>query len=194
MLKTASILIVATFLQLPLGGGQENNPTGVFMQYGHLDDRFQEKGVILRECLLIRSDGRYYLEKRTQHLPETHNTLTSYEGTVDTRSMDELRRVLSEPRFVALPDFVPPEFPLAAAGLKMIIVTLPLGATGRKVGYLRTSQSSTTPSETSPGGYDSQSSAALEPLVSWVAHFESGRLDTVRNGTGSCTLPVSKGG
>jgi hypothetical protein len=114
--------------------------------------------------------------------------------TVDTRSMDELRRVLSEPRFVALPDFVPPELPLAAAGFKMIIVTLPLGATERKVGYLRTSQSSTTPSQTSPGGYDSQSSAPLEPLVPWVAHFESGRLDTVRNGTGSCTFPVSQGG
>jgi hypothetical protein len=69
----------------------------------------------------------------------------------------------------------------------MIIVKLPLSATERKVGYFRTSQSSAMPSQTSPGGYDSQSSAALEPLVSWVEHFESGRLDTVRNGTGSCT-------
>jgi hypothetical protein len=188
MLKGVSIVVVTTLLQFSFAGELERNPAPTLLQYGRLDDRFQDKSESLRECLVIRNDGQYHFEKRVQHLSDTTNSVASYEGNVDSESMGELRRIIKEPHLLALSDFVEPQFPIAATALRIVTVTLPAGDAQRKVGYFQTSQVPGISSTTVPDKNDSSASVALKPLVSWVAHFENGPLTAVQNGIGSCAF------
>jgi len=188
MLKGASFVIVATLLQFSFAGDVERNPAPTLLQYGRLDDRFQDKSESLRECLVIRNDGQYHLEKRVQRLSEAANSVTTYEGHVDPESMDELRELMKEPHLLALSDFVDPQFPIAATALRIVTVTLRVGDAQRKVGYFQTSRASGISSATVADRNNSSASVVLKPLVSWVTHFESGPLTAVQNGTGSCAF------
>jgi hypothetical protein len=188
MLKGASIVVVTTLLQFSFAGELERNHAPTLLRYGRLDDRFQDKSESLRECLVIRDDGQYHLEKRVQHLFDTENSLETYEGNIDSESMGELRRIVKEPHLLALSDFVDPQFPIAATALRMVTVTLPAGDAQRKVGYFQTRQAPGMSSTTVPDRNDPSASVALKPLVSWVAHFESGPLTAVQNGIGSCAF------
>jgi hypothetical protein len=185
MPTVVSLLVVLLLLQSGAKiSNQHNSPSGVLMQYGQVDERFRVQGLELRECLLIRNDGHYYLETRLQRSPETQNTLTSYEGVIDKPSMERLRRILRDPQLSALPDFMPPTFPLGTATFESIVVSLPEDNKVRQIGYFTTRDTLTS----QPAHHDSQISATLGPLVSWVEHFKNGRLQRVQNGTGSCHL------
>jgi hypothetical protein len=188
MLKIASLLIVAMLLHLHLKAKQDNRPAAVLMEYGRVDDSFQTEGLALRECLLIRNDGHYYFESRRQRLPEPGNTLTSYAGSLDQRSMEELRRILNDPSVVASPEYVGPRFPLHLRGLEVVSVELPLGTTERTIGYFRTRQAMTSDEQQKA----SAASAVLEPLSSWFAQFKNGSLQRVPNFTESCHRPLEQ--
>jgi hypothetical protein len=92
-------------------------------------------GTALSGCLLVLSNGYFYVERRAQRLPERTATLKRYEGTLSSDQLKELTVLLEDKKLVDLPAQELPVIPTTSFAVENLMVEIHRARDVQKVGY-----------------------------------------------------------
>jgi hypothetical protein len=164
----------------------------LLMRLGIVQDSRAADGHSSRECLVVRSDRSYHLERRIQPKGQAGYNLEVYEGMVAPNKFDELETILGSTQIRALPDFRAPQFPISISTFEMLTLDYRVQNVRRRLGYFNARGD--TPPDTSPGNTPENiksewgtSRAVLHPLVLWFSDFETSGLTRISDDSNLCT-------
>jgi hypothetical protein len=182
--KLSLIVVIFLFMQTSSSRGTSPSSRTLLMQLGMVRDNVVADGLMESGSLVVHGDGGYRFEQRRQRMPSTTNDLKVYEGKLEEGQLNELVAILNNPQVEALPDYVPPHFPVSTSKVEMLTVEFNVNGARRHVGYFRwvgATTSGASPEDT-PDNVKKDwrtSRSVLQLLASWFGRFENGSLKRV---------------
>jgi hypothetical protein len=173
MLRVAIIIFVTALTSPMFLRGIEDGRGPVLIRFGEINEDAGVSGSA-SECLVVRSNGKYHLERRDHHPGTATNYLSTYNGELSKTDLNMLRNLLNDPRLKALADYTAPHFPLSTASFRIVTLDYYLSGKPKTVGYFMPrsySSQNLSPQSgatTSPNSQWVESEQVLRPVVSWV--------------------------
>jgi hypothetical protein len=179
--RMAVVAAVASAL-LAITGAQEGQApqTAFLVTVWEAETDLSPGGLTVHDCIVVRPDGRFHLERRKQKLPNPTATLDVLESSLDVAEFQQLRNILDSQEIRRLPRYVQPAIPMAAPWFQGFNAKITRGGEVQSVGYW--SWRGGTPAESPNSTPDAvkkewrTSQAALRPLVDWVHAVEGSKL------------------
>ena len=113
---------------------QQEAPTFLIAAHeGTID--LSRNGTSSQTCILVRPDGRFHLEGRTQRLPSPAASAKIFDYSLDSSRLQQLRGIIDDESVRQLPAYIQPPLPMAVSwshGFEAKI-TRPTGA--QDIGY-----------------------------------------------------------
>src|SRR5579863_2601359 len=135
-----------------------------------------ENAVTSSDCMLILPDGRFHLERRSQHLPNPVATLRIFESSLGAAQLQYLRDILHDQSIRNLPPYAPPIFPMNLPWFANVRVKIVREPEVQDVGYwiwrggAADASPNSTPDNIKKGWQESE--VALRPLLQWFHGVE----------------------
>jgi hypothetical protein len=94
-LLLASILFTITTLRIDAQDGTQASSDSFLVRFdeGEFDN---EHGITTSDCMLVKPDGSFHLERRRQQLPSPSAKLSIFESSLDAAWFKQLRDILEE--------------------------------------------------------------------------------------------------
>jgi hypothetical protein len=175
-LSTLILLLTVAFLPSAVSAqvGRPSDPqaTPVRIDEGKFDN---EHGVTSSDCILVMPDGRFHLERRRVTTPNPPATLTSFESSLDSSQLEQLREIISHAETNGLPEY--DSRPVGfqnAPWFSSASVDIGEGETTRRFGYWawdKRNAGPNVPADVKKRWHDSE--VALRPLLEWLHGIEA---------------------
>lgn len=162
----------------------------VILNEGETD--ISSRGVNLHECALILPDGRFHLEQRVQHLPNSNANLKVFESSLDSAQFRKLQEILNDETVKELPPLTSPATPMAVTKFRGFTARIARGEQVQSVGYLE-AQQQTVEKSTDLAHSDmkkgwEQSKVALRPLLQWFQALQGVNREPSRGKSTLCSI------
>ncbi|MGA8431370.1 MAG: hypothetical protein WB729_16225 [Candidatus Sulfotelmatobacter sp.] len=170
---------------------QQEAPTFLIAAHeGTID--LSRNGTSSQTCILVRPDGRFHLEGRTQRLPSPTASAKIFDYSLDSSQLQQLRGIIDDESVRQLPEYIQPPLPMAVSwshGFEAKI-TRPTGA--QDIGYWTwrggtVDASPNSARESVRKGWQ-QSETALKPLVDWLHGIEALKLSPSDSKSDMCVV------
>lgn len=138
-------------------------------------------------CVLVLSDGRFYIALRRQEIMDGTSTVKGLEGSLDTSALQILHGLLNQDAIRNAPKFEPPNTPFGADEFQVFEAEVDRGSTLQRTGYFTWSgKGPNNPDSTKKQWQESE--AALKPLVEWFRALKTNKYPLKRPASQSQAL------
>jgi len=167
---TAVAVSAQGFSALRQGYRRSGNSFIVVIREGSTD--LSSSGRSDHSCITVAPDGRFHLERRTQHMPNPIATLEISESSLDSTQFEQLKSILDQAAVRQLPTYKQPPLPMAVPFFYGFNATISRGPDHQEVGYVtwRGGSAKTSPNS-APDNLKQEwrrSEVALRPLSNWL--------------------------
>jgi hypothetical protein len=133
-------------------------------------------GASAHTCVFVLPDGHLHLEKRSQRLRDRTATMRTFDYSLDTAQLAELRRLLDDEEMRHLPTYTQPTLPMGTTRSHGLNAKIARSTGGQSVGYWTWNGGgpSTSPNSMPESTKEAwkQSEAKLRPLTDWLRSIE----------------------
>jgi len=188
------IFVVASIAYASLAGQSSDNSLLIRITEAQINATSQ--GGVSSDCIVVKTDGQFHLERRLQQLPDPNATVRTYDSSLTDMQLQWLRNILSEDRMQKLPAFVMPDSTGPEFLRRGVAVDFIQDGVARTAGYIGSAGAvpENQPANASSSVKKSREDAeiALQPLMDWFHGVEETKLSPSQPKWSACSPESSK--